>query len=264
MVFRSVFVSDVHLGSAGCMAEEFQSFLSSIHTDYLYVVGDFVDVWLVIKAGKWKQQHTKIVRTILGMSDAGTIVRFTPGNHDAFARRINGVKFANIEIDHSFVHETADGRRFHVVHGDLFDASVTRMQWMAWLGCWAYEILLGLNDRVNARRERSEKEPVDFVTHMKKRLKRLVKKMTSFEESLMQFAEDNQFDGVVCGHIHRPAKQMHENGRLYLNTGDWVENGTCLVEHFDGSLELMYWDARLGKVTSGLQPSVREIGVEVR
>lgn len=253
LAFRSVFVSDIHLGSAGGMTDEFQHFLHGFRCEYLYLVGDLIDVWLVMKSGKWQQQHTNVIRTILGKSKHGTIVRYTPGNHDACLRRVNGSELGNITIDHSFVHVANDGKRYLVVHGDLFDGSVTKMQWLAWIGAWAYEILFILNGRWNKRRERGDKEPVDFVTVLKKRLKRVVKKLTSYEESLVQHAEDNDFDGVVCGHIHRPALVQHENGLLYANTGDWVENGTCIVEHFDGKLELLYWDA--ARRTVSAQPT---------
>ncbi len=240
LAYRSLFVSDVHLGSAGCMVEEFQAFLNSVECEYLYLVGDVVDLWVTMKAGKWRQEHTNAVRSILSKSQEGTLVFFTPGNHDAFLRRLNGSEFGNIRVAHSFVHTTVDGKRLMVVHGDLFDKSV-RFVPLAWLAAWFYEGLTVLNGLWNARRKEAGQEQTDFSSSAKRRLKKYVSRKSDYEGVLLSQALDGGLDGVVCGHIHRPAITLDEDGGLYVNTGDWVEHGTAVVEHFDGRLELLLW-----------------------
>jgi UDP-2,3-diacylglucosamine pyrophosphatase LpxH len=242
LVYRSVFISDLHLGSAGCKTEKIQEFLRNIECEHLYLVGDIIDMWVSIKAGKWRQKHTNIVRTILGKSKYGCMVRYTPGNHDALFRRMNGAEMGNIAVDHSFTHFTADGKKLLVVHGDLFDRSVTSLRPIAWIGTWLYECVTVLTALVNQVREKRGLGASDFSSRIKKRFKQAVQYVTSFEERIVVDAWNQGYDGVVCGHIHRPRIESHEYGGIYLNTGDWVENCTALVEHTDGRLELVRWD----------------------
>lgn len=237
--FRSLFVSDVHLGSAGCMVDEFTAFLGAVRCEHLFLVGDIVDIWMAAKSGKWHQEHTEAVRTILNKTKEGVKVYYTPGNHDAFLRRLNGTEFGNIVFKHSVEHVTADGRKLQVVHGDLFDKSV-RFVPVAWLAAWAYEGLTVFNNRWNVRRVQAGKPVIEFSSVFKKRLKRFIGRRTDFEEILPEEARLAGFDGVVCGHIHKPVIRDDDSG-LYVNTGDWVEHGTAVVEHFDGRLELISW-----------------------
>ena len=257
--YRAVFVSDVHLGSAGCRVDEFQQFLSAVDCDYLYLVGDIIDLWVVMKAGKWQQAHTDVVRQILSLSKMGVKIYYTPGNHDAFLRRLNGSDFGNIRIDHSVTHVCADGKRLEVVHGDLLDKSV---KWVpiAWAAAWAYESVTVFNGWVNARRKRAGKEQTDFSTILKKRLKKYIGGKTDFEDRLLANALAAGYDGVVCGHIHRPGIQVGDEGGLYINTGDWVEHGTAVVERDDGKLELVIWDdlkGLWGQEPRGETPAVK-------
>lgn len=238
--FRSLFVSDVHLGSAGCMVEEFSQFLTKVECEYLYLVGDIVDLWVVMKAGKWRQAHTDAVQIILNKTKQGTKVFFTPGNHDAFLRRLNGSKFGNIAFEHSFEHVTAQGKKLQVVHGDLFDKSV-RFVPVAWIAAWAYEGLTVFNNSWNARRSLKGKGGIEFSSMFKKRLKKFIGRRTDFEEILLEDALSHGYDGVVCGHIHKPQLRKEIDGGYYVNTGDWVEHGTVVVEHLDGRLELLTW-----------------------
>ncbi|MGE0000598.1 MAG: UDP-2,3-diacylglucosamine diphosphatase [Fimbriimonadaceae bacterium] len=238
--YRAVFVSDVHLGSAGSMVEEFKTFLDAVDCEYLYLVGDIVDLWVAVKASKWRDIHTDVVQALLEKSKQGTKIYFTPGNHDAFLRRLNGSQFGNIEIGHTFVHETTDGLRLQVVHGDLFDKSVKYVP-VAWLAAWAYESVTVFNGWVNGRRVARGKEPMDFSSVFKKRLKKYFSRKNDFEGTLLAQAMANGYDGVVCGHIHRPTLQMDEEGGWYMNAGDWVEHGTAIVESSTGRLELLTW-----------------------
>lgn len=238
--FRSVFVSDVHLGSAGCRAEEFEQFLRSFDCENLYLVGDIIDLWVAVKKGKWRQEHTNVIRTLLGKSKRGCIVRYTPGNHDAFLRKVNGAELGNIQFENSFQHTLADGRSFYVTHGDLFDKTV-KSQLLALAGAWLYELTTGFANWMNKMRVKVGREPKP-IGQLKAKLKKAINKMTSYEEKLAEHAWASHHAGVICGHIHRPALIQRADGIVYANCGDWVEHATCLVEHFNGKLELLTWD----------------------
>ncbi|MFW5697180.1 MAG: UDP-2,3-diacylglucosamine diphosphatase [Fimbriimonadaceae bacterium] len=240
--YRSIFISDLHLGAAGCQTKNVHDFLRYVHSDRLYLVGDIVDLW--IKPGaRWSQACTNVIRTILGKAKRGTQVYYTPGNHDEWLRKILGAELGNILIQNEFVHETANGQHFLVTHGDLFDGSVNkkRWRWLALLGTKIYEKICLLNSWLNHRREENGKERLDLGKPVKTRLKSLVKHFNRFEERLSAKAKHDGVDGVICGHIHQPIIREND-GLTYVNTGDWVENGTAIVEHYDGRLELVYWD----------------------
>ncbi len=238
--YRAVFVSDFHLGTAAAQTEHIQQFLESVECDYLYLVGDIIDLWVSIKAGKWRQRDTNVIRTILEKSEYGCRVFFTPGNHDALFRKLNGAALGNIRIDHDFTHITASGQRLLIVHGDLFDRSVTSLKPLAWSAAWCYEFLTvfmnWFHSFLHGKAERRG------GTQIKAKFKRLIQYFSSFQEHITIDAKNKGYDGVVCGHIHKPKVETHEKGTLYLNAGDWVENCTVIVEHFDGRLELLYWD----------------------
>ncbi|QYK52287.1 MAG: UDP-2,3-diacylglucosamine diphosphatase [Fimbriimonadaceae bacterium] len=237
--FRSVFVSDIHLGAVGSQTEPALRFLESVSCDYLYLVGDVIDGWVGRKDRKWTPMGTGIIREVLEKGNKGTVVRYTPGNHDAFMRRMHGVQLGNIFIEHSFLHTTADGRDLLVVHGDLFDRSCTKYQPVAFIGAWAYEYLGMANSALNKKRNKDGKRPIDFTTVTKRGIKKFIGKATNYEQSVMDYARESGFDGVVCGHVHRPQIQICDNGFVYVNTGDWVEHCTAVVEHEDGRLELL-------------------------
>lgn len=234
LTFRSVFISDLHLGSAACKAEEIQDFLSSFHSEKLYLVGDVIDLWVMLKKGKWNQSHTNVVRALLGKSKRGCQVYFTPGNHDAFLRKVNGAELGNIYLDDAFIHELADGRQALVIHGDQFDKSVKFLP-LAMLGAWMFEWVSVLN----AKKKRASNRPL-ATTAIKKRFKKMISSLTSFEDKLAWQAALHDCSVVICGHIHRPALRDIDDV-LYGNCGDWVENLTAIVEHFDGRLELLTW-----------------------
>ncbi len=240
--YRAVFISDLHLGSVSCKADAVQLFLKSLDCEQLYLVGDIMDMWVSKKKGKWRQSHTNVVRTILGKAKYGTTVYLTPGNHDSEFRRMNGVDFGNIFIDHEFVHEMLDGRRLWVVHGDYLDRSVTTLKPLAVLGAWLHEGLSGINVFTNRLRENVGKPPSDFSSKAKKRVKSLISYFTNFQDRIMGDTLHQGYNGVVCGHIHKPAFYVEEEtGLMYINTGDWMEHCTALVEHLDGRLELIRW-----------------------
>jgi UDP-2,3-diacylglucosamine pyrophosphatase LpxH len=244
--FRSVFISDIHLGSAGCKVSEVYHFLRAVECDSLFLVGDIFDGWVGAREGKWKQTHANVIRTVLGMSKHGTSVYYCPGNHDSFLRRLNGGDLGNTRIDHSFDHITPAGEKILVIHGDLFDKTITHYHPVAYVSAWAYELVTAINVRVNSRRTKFDLAPVDFTSALKRAAKKIVKRATSYEDALISFAKSEGYAGVICGHVHRPLIDQSENGFVYANCGDWVEHCTALVEHQDGRLELVWWKDLVG------------------
>jgi len=240
--FRTVFISDLHLGSAACHAERIRRFLYHTDCENLYLVGDIVDVWVGAQSWKWKQAHTNVIRTVLGKAKGGCQVRYTPGNHDGLFRKLCGAELGNILVDHSFVHTTADGKRLLVVHGDFYDRTVTAFKPLAWVGAWCYEFLTVTGAWLNAVFGGRGVGHMDLAAGAKKRLKSFFEYFTNFQERITVDAQRQGFDGVICGHVHGPLIARHECGALYANTGDWVSHCSALVEHWDGRLELVFWD----------------------
>jgi UDP-2,3-diacylglucosamine pyrophosphatase LpxH len=260
LAFRSVFISDIHLGSSACKIADFNEFLHTFTCEKLYLVGDVIDVWVVVKSGKWKQVHTNAVRSLLGKSKHGCAIYYTPGNHDTFLRRLNTLEIGNIAISDTFVHETADGKRLLVIHGDQYDSSVRSFA-LAFTGTWLYEIITVFK----LARQRRKGGGDAKGEGLKKKFKKLVSAMGNFEAKLMLAAQSQECDGVVCGHIHRP-NLYEKEGIIYANCGDWVENRTALVEWQDGRLELATWDQIKAWAASAEYPLAlsAETGSEVR
>ncbi len=238
--YRTVFISDLHLGTPGCNAEMLLDFLRSIKCETLYLVGDIVDGWQLKKGWYWPQRHNDIVRCVLKMAKRGTRVIYIPGNHDDAFRDYAGLDFGGVELQHEAIHLTADGRRLLVLHGDVFDNVVLFARWLAFLGDHAYTLLLKSNEIVNAVRRRLNLPYWSLAAHVKKRVKNAVQFISSFEEAVAHAASDRGVDGVVCGHIHWA--EIRQMGDItYYNDGDWVESCTALVEHGDGAMEILEW-----------------------
>jgi UDP-2,3-diacylglucosamine pyrophosphatase LpxH len=238
--FRTVFISDIHLGTSGCRAEELLEFLRCVESDTLFLVGDIVDGWQLKRRWHWPQTHNDIVQKVLRKARKGTRVIFIPGNHDESIRQFCGLQFGDIELEHEAVHVTADGRRLWVTHGDLFDGVVQCARWLAILGDVAYEWALRANRALNFARARLGLPYWSISQWLKDQVKRAVSFVTAFEEALANAARKRGYDGVVCGHIHRAEIRMIGD-MLYCNDGDWVESMSALVEHFDGRLEILRW-----------------------
>jgi UDP-2,3-diacylglucosamine pyrophosphatase LpxH len=237
---RSVFISDVHLGSRGCRAELLLEFLRAIEVETLYLVGDIVDFWAMRKSFYWPQAHNDAVRTILGKAKAGTRVIYVPGNHDEDFREFVGSAFGNLEIHREYVHMTARGQRLLVMHGDEFDGVVKCSPWLARLGATMYEFTLALNRHVNRMRRWFGFPYWSLAGYLKHKVKNAVQYIASFERAVAHEARRRQVDGVVCGHIHR-AEITQLDGVLYCNDGDWVESCTALVEDKNGRLAILSW-----------------------
>jgi len=242
--FRTIWISDTHLGTPGCNADLLLDFLKSVECETLYLVGDIIDAWQLRKGWYWPPRHNDIVRCVMKAAKHGTRVAYIPGNHDELFRDYVGLQLGDIEILPEAIHATADGRRLLVLHGDIFDSVVLYARWLAFLGDSAYTMLLKANKIVNAVRRRFGLPYWSLAAHLKKRVKNAVQFISSFEEAVAHAALDRGVDGVVCGHIH--SAEIRQFGSVtYYNDGDWVESCTALVEHGDGRMEVLDWAAHV-------------------
>jgi UDP-2,3-diacylglucosamine pyrophosphatase LpxH len=238
--FRTVWISDVHLGTRGCKAEMLVDFLRSIECRTLYLVGDIVDGWRLRKGWYWPDSHNEVVRRLLKMAHCGTRVVFVTGNHDEVLRDYAGLSFGGVELVLEASHVTADRRRLLITHGDSFDGVVLYARWLAFLGDWAYGALLRANIAFNAVRRRFKLPYWSLSAHLKRKVKNAVEFICNFEEALANEAAARGFDGVVCGHIH--CAEIRQIGNItYYNDGDWVESCTALVEEASGALRILDW-----------------------
>ena len=238
--YRTVFISDLHLGTPGCQAAALLEFLKAYPSQTLYLVGDIIDGWQLRRRWFWPQAHNDVVQKLLRRARKGCKVVFIPGNHDEFARGFAGHHFGGIEVREEAVHLLADGRRLWVVHGDHFDAVIQCAKWLAYLGDNAYELTLRLNRHLNSLRARMGLPYWSLSAYLKHKVKKALNYVTAFEQAVAAEARKRGYQGVVCGHIHR-AEMRDIEGTLYCNDGDWVESLTALVEHHDGRLELVQW-----------------------
>nr|WP_310497948.1 UDP-2,3-diacylglucosamine diphosphatase [Sandarakinorhabdus sp.] len=256
--YRTVWISDTHLGTSGCNAELLHDFLHSIKPETLYLVGDIIDGWKLKRGWYWPERHNDIIRRILKLAAKGTRVVYVPGNHDEAARDYAGLNFGGVEIMNEAIHVTADGRRLLVLHGDEFDGVVLYHRWLALLGDLGYRALLRLNIGFNMARRRLGLPYWSISAHIKKKVKNAVAFIGHFEEVVAHAARERGVDGVVCGHIHS-AEIREFDGIQYYNDGDWVESCTALVEHADGRMEIIDWAAR----TAGMDVAARTAGMDV-
>ena len=238
--YRTIWISDVHLGTRGCNAAMLVDFLRSVECETLYLVGDIVDGWRLRKSWYWPDSHNEVVRRVLKMAHRGTRVIFIVGNHDEMLRDYAGLSFGGVELALEAVHQTADGRRLLVTHGDSFDGVVLCARWLAVMGDHAYEFLLRSNSVLNAVRRRLKLPYWSLSAHLKRKVKNAVQYITSFEEAVARAAEERGLDGVICGHIH--TAEIRTIGAItYYNDGDWVESCTALTEDAAGNLAIVDW-----------------------
>jgi UDP-2,3-diacylglucosamine pyrophosphatase LpxH len=242
--YRTVWISDVHLGTRGCKASMLVDFLRSIETEQLYLVGDIIDGWSLRKGWFWPDAHNEVVRRVLKMAHRGTRVVLIVGNHDEVLGDYAGFSFGGVELATEAAHQTADGRRLLVIHGDKFDGVVLYARWLAFLGDQAYTLLLRANILVNAVRKRMGLPYWSLSAYLKKRVKNAVQFVCNFEQALAHEATSRGFDGVVCGHIH--CAEIRQIGEItYFNDGDWVESCTALVEDHQGAMSIVDWNGEM-------------------
>jgi UDP-2,3-diacylglucosamine pyrophosphatase LpxH len=238
LLVRTVWISDIHLGTPGCQAQALLDFLRDTHCETLYLVGDIIDGWQLRRNWYWPQEHNDVVQKILRKARKGTRVVFVPGNHDEFARKYVLHNFGGVDVVEDCVHTLADGRRLWVTHGDLFDGVIQCAKWLAYAGDMAYEFILKVNRRFNVLRAHLGLPYWSLSKYLKLKVKRAVSYVSDFETAVAHEARRRGLDGVVCGHIHH-AEMREIEGVLYCNDGDWVESLTALVEHHDGRLEIL-------------------------
>jgi UDP-2,3-diacylglucosamine pyrophosphatase LpxH len=239
--YRSIWISDVHLGTRGCKTEFLLDFLRHNDSDYLYLVGDIIDLWhLKGTFRSWTQAHNDVIQKILRKARKGTRVVYVPGNHDEAVRDYTGLHLGEVSIENEATHVTADGKRLLILHGDKFDGVIQNAKWLAHLGSWAYDVALWFNHWFNAGRRRLGMPYWSLSAYLKYKVKNALHFVARFKKIVAHEAMRRRYDGVVCGHIHS-AEIDYVDGIQYLNDGDWVESCTALVEHANGQLELVSW-----------------------
>lgn len=242
MSYRTVWISDLHLGTRHCDAAGVLDFLKRHDFERLYLVGDIVDFWHLRRNRYWPQTHNDVIQKILRKARKGTEVIWIPGNHDEFCAHFAGI-YGNVVIKPNAIHTTADGRRLVVMHGHEFDTVITHAKWLAHLGDLGYTLLLKANVPLNFIRNHLGLHYWSFSAYAKSRVKEAVSFIGRFQDAVAHYAELHRTDGIVCGHIHTPAI-VEIRGVSYYNCGDWVESSTAIVEHHDGRMELVRWRSR--------------------
>ena len=238
---RTLFISDIHLGSKASKVDFLLDFLRVHDAETIFLVGDIVDGWRLKRSWYWPQNCNDVVQKLLRKGRKGARIVYVPGNHDDFMREFPGIHFGGIEVARNMIHQAADGKRYLVLHGDEFDVVVRGARFLAHLGDWAYDVAIALNVWI-ARARRALGLPYwSFSAWAKLQVKRAVNFIGEFQRVVAEEARRNEVDGVICGHIHH-AVIADIDGIAYINTGDWVESCTAVVEHFDGRMELIRWE----------------------
>lgn len=254
---RSIWISDVHLGTKGSKAELLSDFLKYNDCETLYLVGDIIDGWRMQKKSYWPQAHVNVIRRILTRSKRGTKVIYITGNHDEFLRRYSGMSFGSILLADEYVHQAPDGSKYWVIHGDAFDGIVCNQKWLALVGDWAYETLLKINVLFNRVRKLFGLDYWSLSSYLKYKVKKAVNFISNYEQTLAYECKLRNYQGVICGHIHHPEVTMIDDIR-YGNSGDWVESCSALVEDQQGNLEVIRW-----LPSAGNNQAVSKAAVEV-
>ena len=242
--FRTIWISDIHLGTKGCNSELLIDFLDHTDSETMYLVGDIIDGWRLKKKFYWPPEHNDIVWRVLKRARRGTRIVYIPGNHDEMVRPFSGMNFGGVEIQRAAFHETADGRKLMVLHGDEFDTIMLAHRWLAFVGDALYHLMMKLNGWVAGVRKLLGLPYWSISKAAKHKVKNAVEFISKYEEVVARAAGERGVDGVVCGHIHTAEIRefAHEGRRIeYFNDGDWVEGCNALVEHFDGRMELLHW-----------------------
>ena len=242
---RSLFLSDIHLGSRACKAERLLAFLKRCECERIFLLGDIVDFWSLRRSVYWPVTHNTVVQKLLRLARHGVDIFYIPGNHDEALREYLDSAFGNVVLKKDHVHVAADGKRYALLHGDQYDQVATHARWVSVLGDAAYDLLIDLNSALSRiRRKLGISGHWSLADYVKRNVQGAATFISGFEEALVRHGRSLNVDGVICGHIHTPiVKRLHDI--LYLNCGDWVESCTAIVEHFDGRMELVRNDAPL-------------------
>ena len=247
--FRTLWISDVHLGAKDCRADQLIEFLKHHSCDRLYLVGDIIDGWKMKTGVYWKRSYTRVVRRILKMAKQGTPVYYITGNHDEFLRKYANNHLDNIYLLNRCEHTTADNRRLLIIHGDQFDSVTRCSKWLRHVGDVGYELMMTVNRCYNRWRERTERGYWSLAGFLKQNIRRAKTYIHDYEQAVVYACKKQGYDGVVCGHIHQAAAKKID-GLDYYNTGDWVESCTALTEDADGNIRLVHWLQEQSKLAS--------------
>ncbi|MFZ6751620.1 UDP-2,3-diacylglucosamine diphosphatase [Undibacterium sp. Ren11W] len=254
--FRTIWISDLHLGTTGCQAARLLEFLQATESETLYLVGDIIDGWQLKRRWYWDQAHNNVVQLVLKKAKKGTNVIFVPGNHDEAVRQFIDLDFGGIKVRDELIHVTAQGKRMLVLHGDRFDGVIACAKWLAYVGDSLYTVILKFNQVFNNWRARVGLPYWSLSQYLKLKVKNAVSYISSFENALADEARKRGLDGVICGHIHK-AEIRDINGITYCNDGDWVESLSALVEDASGALRLVSWhDIVLGERANEMMPEL--------
>jgi UDP-2,3-diacylglucosamine pyrophosphatase LpxH len=238
MRYKLIAISDVHLGTKGSKADLLLSFLRDAECDNLFLVGDIFDGWRLKRNWYWAEDHSTVVQKILRMGRKGTKIYYIPGNHDEFMRQFLEHSFGNIELHNEMVYTAVNGKQYIIIHGDKFDIVTMNMKWIAHAGDWAYTALLNINTAIHWFRSYFRLPYWSLSKWAKHKVKEAVNFIGNYEQSLINYARIKQVNGVICGHIHSSNISVID-GIEYMNSGDWVESCTALVEHLDGTWEIV-------------------------
>jgi len=238
--YRTVWLSDIHLGSRDCKADYLLDFLDHSQIEKLYLVGDIVDMWAMRRQFLWPRSHNRLLHRILSLPAAGTRVFYLPGNHDEPLQQYDGMAFGDVEIHREYIHTTADGRKLLLLHGDQFDQEVCLGPLHSWVGDKGYQLLLVMNRWYNRLRSAMNRPYWSLAAYIKHRVRGASEAIVRYRELGLRRAREQGVDGIVCGHIHHPEIHQHD-GTVYCNTGDWVESCSALTENSEGDLSLVFW-----------------------
>ena len=242
--FRSIWISDTHLGGRNLQSRQLLEFLEATESQYLYLVGDIFDLWKLKRKWYWPEINNKIVTSIMNKAAAGTTVYYIPGNHDEMLRNYCGTSINGIAFKEEVIHEAADGKKYLVMHGDRFDCVIQKRKWLADLGSMLYDALLVINRWYNKARSLMGRPYQSMSAYLKHKVKKAVNYIGDFENVLVSEAKLKNVDGMICGHIHQAAIKDIK-GIRYNNAGDWVESCTALVEKESGNISIVNWQQQL-------------------
>lgn len=238
--YRTIWLSDIHLGSRDCKAEFLLNFLRDNHAERIFLVGDIVDFWALQRRVYWPESHNEVLNTLLKMSQSGTKVIYLPGNHDELMKPYVKMLFGTIEIHSEYIHTTVTGKRLLMLHGDKYDSQVCFGKFQAMLGDVLYDFLLWINRQCHGIRKTLGLPYWSMASYIKTKVKKANEAIRRYRDAALEDARKQMVDGIVCGHIHHPQMEM-VNGKLYCNDGDWIENCTTMVETNSGNLKLLRW-----------------------
>ena len=238
--YKTVFISDLHLGTRMSQAKKVLDFIKTFECEKLYLVGDIIDGWALHKNFYWPQIHNDVIQKLMRMARKGTEVIYIPGNHDEFLRSFGDYEFGNIKLLNKDIHTSTNGKKYLVLHGDQFDVVIEHAKWLSHLGSWAYDVSIVLNVYINYFKKLFNLKPWSISSWLKYKVKKAVNFIGNYENTLSDYAKSNKCDGIICGHIHHP-NMRDISGISYLNCGDWVETCSAIVEHQDGTMEVILW-----------------------